>query len=186
MRIGNTPIEDLIAGQREVFAAFHAIERQRPHLIPPVDSFPVDLNSYEGQQLIRIYCWRAVEEFYEAQAEEDPRYRIVELADVLTFTLDLFLITGLLPDGKLSAPRLNLPADLRFIYALAAISHGLRNRPWKRHPSKIKAVPEILRAHLFSAVASLISYTTVHGHTPSELVKVYGQKKLENLARIRG
>lgn len=57
-------------------------------------SLPVGLNTARGQDIVRLYAFRALEEYVEAVEASDPDHLLEELIDSTNYWLSLYLLEG--------------------------------------------------------------------------------------------
>lgn len=103
--------------------------------------YPVCIDTSEGQQIIRRFCWNILEEYVEfkdsAFNDKDEQHQREELTDMLNFVLELYVIVGKTPDFYCDTReyfKVNLDNDI--IYCLGMFANTLKNREWRntQHP----------------------------------------------------
>lgn len=129
----------LIEMRRQTFMGFAAVEAMHAGVVKP----KVNFATVQGQEAIRMLCFRTLEELGESYLSEDKDHYYEELIDAFNYLLSLFCLEG------------NTPADLpRFLNDIASELAGippkmdlmwlgevtvqlggvlgdyLRNRPW--------------------------------------------------------
>jgi len=97
-------LTDIFKRQEELEKKYYEIEIKNGEALP---SFPIDIDTFEGQRRARAIIYRITEELYEAgnclrnkawkntHVPTDKDHFLEELADALHFMIQLFLELGL-------------------------------------------------------------------------------------------
>ena len=151
-------LTEIFNNHRELMAQFLAIERQTT-LMGDL-SFPVNLHTYSGQARVREEIGRVCEEVAEVLTAETTAERVEEVADVLSFLIELFTTVGVNADslvdhcGDIQHDSLTciysethvvleqVPISLgdsnnhwhQFVVLLWKWAHMLKAKPWKLNP----------------------------------------------------
>lgn len=120
-------LRQLMEEQQEVFLKFYQIEVDNG--LVPSFSFPLshdEMLSKPGQFLLRLFIYRLIEEVIEAEREQGMK-RLDEVADVLTFAINLSIVTGL-PSHE-ACPEYVLPPPTPYFmpnaWRIRALCHDL-------------------------------------------------------------
>lgn len=130
----------LIEFRRQTWTGFASIEAERGFVKPKVSPA-----TSQGQEIIRILCFRVLEELAEAFTSEDRDHYMEELIDAFNYLLSIFLLSGKqspdLPEylysvsaGALGSRRGKKiqQTDLGYVTVILGAELGdlLRNRAW--------------------------------------------------------
>lgn len=138
-----------------------------------IPQWPLDIDDPEHQAVLRSMMWFAVEELFEAVAEDNSGHEDehkVELVDGLHFTLELLILCGIKPWTFEVVPRSRWRD---FVEQLAGASHELKNKPWKKTLSKTNEVVfQCLLRHAFMSYWNYVSYFM----KPEEILEIFQLK----------
>jgi dimeric dUTPase (all-alpha-NTP-PPase superfamily) len=171
-------LQEIFDHQRQLANQFQEIETKNlriPH------SIPINVNSYQGQAVLRLYATYFHEEIWEAQtavAEElGAQVELEELSDAFHFLVDLCLFTEVHPETlAASADR-----DELLGVAFGEFLHTLKAKPWKKNPT---TVPSSIRLTLTWTFHAFMKHVRRAGFTEAQLYEAYFAKAKINQARI--
>lgn len=196
-------------GQRELIKKFNAIERQTVGLGD--EGIPVNLHTYAGQARVRECAGRVSEEVSETIAAMGTPNFLDEVADVLSFLIELFIVIGC--TEAVISPHCGHPehdslwcsyARVRdaienhpdrhpeeepmdawsyFVVGLWSWIHDLKAKPWKLNPKPTDAETFVSNAHFI--FMSFINTCYFNSISDEELYNAYAKKQQINLVRIR-
>lgn len=86
--------DSLIDLRQKTFTGFLTVEANNGFLRPKVS-----LATSHGQEMVRILCFRVLEELAEAYDSNDREHYLEELIDAFNYLLSLFLLEGEIPSG---------------------------------------------------------------------------------------
>lgn len=132
----------LLEMRRQTFMGFAAVEAMHQGVVKPKVSFA----SVQGQEAIRMLCFRTLEELGEAYLSKDKDHYYEELIDAFNYLLSLFFLEGHQPRGlegelhNLSRQLCSEPdrMTLEWLGEVTVDLGGemgdyLRNRPWMKN-----------------------------------------------------
>jgi len=191
--------------QEELWEKYKKIE-------PDLPESTVNINSYDGQVVIKDFLWRITEELAEsldAAGKDNKVHQLEELSDALHFFAELFLIVDMEPESgdmeelikrsRVDTPVLgpdgvhsgfeNTPlnfglACLRTIMRLGLVGNSLKYRPWKQNP--VETDPDHFEFLLNQAFISFLGCFDSCFVTPDDIYKFYMDKSEINKQRQEG
>lgn len=170
--------------QRELEESYWKIEK-RPSKI-------IEINSREGQVLIKDFLWRAMEEvgeFYEARELGQSEHADEELADALHFVAGLSIITRSEPEFThgFCLPIRPSPLDTaniaRLVMAAGKVGNCLKMKPWKQ--TDVMTDVSYFRQCIVEYTYSFVRLCASYGLSQEKLYNLYWAKSEVNLFRIR-
>lgn len=171
--------------QLPILGEFVALE-QRAGSLPQGNAVPVDLDTFAGQQIVRTFCHRTLVELAEAREASRIEDKINEYGDVLTYMLDLCLVTGLVPRES-SLPMiasLNPSAPRTVDHQLTMLSHHMKIKPWRPDQSGVRVQPVFMLAKLSQAFEFFQYEHYAWGITTPDVVAAYYEKAKVNTRRV--
>jgi len=173
--------------------------------VADVKVWPVNLDDYVAQVLLKETAWRVTEELTEStQAFHDhadtPQHAREELADALHFLVELAILVGIRPrdithveDGDMlrtlmieamSIPKGTLSTDAYgVIQELGNAMNCLKNKPWKK--SQILTDRPRFRDHVIRSFHHIGRYAWTLGMDGDDVLSFYFKKSLVNKFRQR-
>jgi dimeric dUTPase (all-alpha-NTP-PPase superfamily) len=170
-------IQELFAHQLILANQFSLIEQS--NLSNLSHSIPANLDTCEGQAVIRLFTTYFAEEVWEAHAVEgEPS--LEELCDALHFLVEICLRTGV-TETSICANQYMITSDNHGVY-LGKLLHSLRLRPWKqkKQPADLFAI----RTSVISLFAAFLDHVSACGFTEERLLNGYFKKAEVNQQRI--
>lgn len=104
VKISGDMLKTIFDKQQALELKYNAIEKKNGALVPET---PLDLNTFQGQERVRLLIYRITEELYEAgntlrnkawkssQVPADVDHFLEEIIDALHFQIQLFIELGL-------------------------------------------------------------------------------------------
>jgi dUTPase-like protein len=124
---------DMVFEEQHKLAAKYRDIEKRPN---------VNLDTRDGQQVVKDFLWRIVEEIGEAlDSNLGPDHQREELADAFHFLVELSIITGREAHVKQLIERWAItnvkrgpfePALMKFLVMAARVGRVCKNKPWKQ------------------------------------------------------
>lgn len=163
----------LMEHQFELAQKFSSIESK--NLSGMNHSIPADLDSYEGQAVIRLFLTYFAEELHEAYEAEGAQ-RVEEFADALHFAVELCLRVGIVPDPE------NRGVHPRLTECTGLILRRLRNKPWKQ--TKAQTATHMIKHHTEQLFWAFLDHSGRYGIPLTKLLESYFAKAKVNHQRI--
>lgn len=178
-------LEMVFSEQERLMAKYQDIEGRAHDL---------NLDTREGQTVVKDFLWRITEEIGEALDSElgDDHVR-EELADALHFLIELSIISGcrgsaynriynypFLPKGKLTYDATALHP---LVVALAKVGRTCKNKPWKQTQIPIDMVE--YSHNLIGLVHEFLAYCQWFFESQQQLYQFYFKKAQVNRFRQR-
>lgn len=123
-------------------------------------TFPVEINTRQGQDALRAMAWWLTEEIAEAQSARFHEYA-EELSDVFHFAVELALMAGVSPDDVLHMSNLDMFDDAPPLVQLSDVQltlgkaiNKLKMKPWKQNPKHTDV-------HEFKYQIALMTYQVI-------------------------
>jgi len=209
-------LEAIFKRQEELMVKYLAIDDSFKPLLSRLDVhtrdtkdikvWPVNLDDYVAQVLLKETAWRVTEELTEStQAFHDhadtPQHAKEELADALHFLVELAILVGIKPDDianvdegndmlravmlqAMDIPKGTLSADAYgVVQELGNAMNCLKNKPWKK--SQILTDGPRFRAHLIKSFYHIGRYAWTLGMDSDDVLTFYFKKSLVNKFRQR-
>jgi hypothetical protein len=142
-------------------------------------SIPADLDSYQGQAVIRLFITYFSEEMWEAHALEGTA-DLEELCDALHFLAEICLRAGVSAQSLYANQNLAVPGMMGS--AMGRLLHSLRLRPWKQ--KKLTADLFMIRTAVVELFASYLDHVNECGYSEEQLLNGYFKKAEINQQRI--
>lgn len=177
----------IIERQRPLMADFRKIEARNGMKIVP---FPMDLQSYDGQEEMRRLAWCVQEELCEAcdaamQTDEFNAIAIQEeLIDALHFLAEFLIVTGYESRSLRIFDNAHRQSSgfMEVMVDWGMTINVLKNKPWKQTLREFDGVLFSMRFSKF--LVSLSQLFLELGMTDEVLLAVYEKKHQVNVSRI--
>lgn len=180
--ISHASLTEIFEHQAALARKFHPIEFMNGYTPP---AWPVNIQSRHGQDRLRQFAWWITEEITEALTAPEELFG-EELADILHFSVEICLISGIIPETVLNhGVARNLdpsPEPQSLTEVLIELGRGinlLKAKPWKKDPKPTD--PDMLIYHLSKSLFILLGTIRRHQFDPSI---IYFAKKKVNEQRI--
>ena len=171
-------LESIFQRQKELAERFHRIETSNLGL---THSIPIDLDSFHGQAVMRLFVTYFVEEMWEFNKAETADSQREELADALHFLVELMLMGGVTPLALNTMPVLRLPEYVSGS-SVGILLHALRNRPWKLYVGQANLGN--IRYALCMVYREFLNLVEEAGVEEKDLIDAYFDKVKVNHTRI--
>lgn len=197
------PIEDLLEfifkEQTELMHKYHQIEKANGLLV--TEDIPVNLHDAKGQQRLKDFAWRFMEEVGEALEShhylKDVAHTKEELADALHFLVEMAILSGIeykevylkgwnfedTWETVTLEPGYTIKDPLtRIVVSMGQACNCLKNKPWKQ--THMLTNEEKYKDHLIEVFHGLFCLCDDHGiRSEKELFDLYFRKAQVNKFR---
>jgi NTP pyrophosphatase (non-canonical NTP hydrolase) len=191
-------LDRIVHHQTELMNRFWPIEAERKAIFK--QTWPVDLNTFDGQEMMRDRAFWLVQEVYEvleANSTEPFQPKVgEELADVLHFLVEMAICAGLDITRSHSVDKLNelfsnnilkslsvRDYAMRLVQMIASSLHVLKIKPWTQNPKPSDV--DLCRFRLGLAFISYAQFCQSLGfQSATEMYGFYMGKAEENHKRI--
>jgi hypothetical protein len=184
--------------QGELTKEFQRIEQHNGLSEYYVRGYPYDIQDPQAQKALRATAWYMIEELGEVWSSHIEADRLIEIADVFHFLVELFICSGIGPEFLYPAHRVDKDRlDFAFetsvdsnqaieylVYSLAVAMHCLKAKPWKAHPKTTSIT--LYHACLKPVFFAFIDFAANNGVTSESLFNAYMRKADVNKERIDG
>jgi len=177
---GELTIESVFAKQHELMKVYREIEGRH---------FPLDLDTREGQAVVKDFLWRITEEVGEAlDSSLGASHVKEEMADAMHFLVELCIFTDREEVGKDAFVSNELPLgrtnEKTLWVKLANVGRVCKNKPWKQ--TQIPLDQQAFTAALTELIWEFMEYCGQKGfQNATELYFYYHKKAVVNEFRQR-